>query len=295
MSVRIGVNPITWSNDDLTSLGREISLDECLSQGKAAGYSGFELGHKFPRNSDALATVLAEHDLSLVSGWFSGAVAEITVAEEIKRIQPHLELLKSCGATVMVYCDTTGAIHCDFDQPLSHRPVLSVAQWAAFCDRLNEVAHYCYNQGVQLAYHHHMGSIVQTSEEIERLMDGTDDVLGLLLDTGHLTYAGGDPVAILQKYVHRVCHVHCKDIRPTMMADAHNRNLSFLQAVLNGVFTVPGDGCVDYPSVFSLLAEAKYSGWLVVEAEQDPCVAPPLKYAAMGAEYLRDQCKTHNL
>lgn len=295
MSVRIGINPLTWTNDDLPELGKNVPLEQCLSEGKQAGYSGFELGNKFPREAAALKQVLEPHQLSLVSGWFSGAVAEISAEEEIERIQSHLSLLKALGAEVMVYCDTSGAIHCDQGIPLSRRPVLAEADWEPFCARLNKVAEYCLQQGVRLAYHHHMGTLIQTEEETLRLMASTSNDVGLLLDTGHLTFAKGDPIRLYNTVSQRVCHVHCKDIRESVLRDALNRDLSFLDAVLNGTFTVPGDGCVAYDDLFPMLKTSAYSGWLVVEAEQDPSIAPSLSYAKLGAENLKTLCQRHEL
>lgn len=290
MSVRIGINPITWSNDDLLELGAETSLETCLSEGKQAGYAGFELGNKFPRDPAVLAPILSGHGLNLVSGWFSGKLLERSVEEEIAAIQGHLNLLKSLGATAMVYCEVTGCIHGARDIPLSKRPVLAAEQWAELGAKLNKVAEYTLSQGVKIAYHHHMGTVVQTEADIDHLMAHTNDAVGLLLDTGHLTYAGADPVAVQKRHAKRINHVHCKDIRRAVLDDRLNRDSSFLNSVLAGVFTVPGDGCVDYATIFKGLKAANYSGWLVVEAEQDPAVAHPLTYAKLGYNNLRALC-----
>ncbi|MBU6953074.1 MULTISPECIES: myo-inosose-2 dehydratase [unclassified Hahella] len=290
MSVRIGINPLTWTNDDLPSLGGDTPLEVCLSEGKQAGFAGFELGHKFPRTPEALGPILDHHGLRLVSGWFSGQLLERSVEAEIAAIQDHLHLLKSLGATAMVYCEVTGCVHGDQNTPVSHRPRLAEDQWETFGAKLTQVADYCLEQGVKIAYHHHMGTVVETEEEIDALMANTGDSVGLLLDTGHLTYAGGDPIAVQQRHADRINHVHCKDIRMQVLADAKNRDLSFLDAVLNGVFTVPGDGGVDYATLFKGLQASGYKGWLVVEAEQDPAVAHPLTYATLGANNLKRLC-----
>lgn len=290
MSVRIGINPLTWTNDDLPELGAETPLETCLSEGKEAGYAGFELGNKFPRDPQVLGPILDGHGLSLVSGWFSGKLLERSVEEEIEAIQGHLNLLKSLGATAMVYCEVSGCVHGERDTPVSKRPVLAANQWAELGAKLNQVAEYTLSQGVKIAYHHHMGTVVQTEADIDNLMANTSDAVGLLLDTGHLTYAGGDPVAVQQRHAQRINHVHCKDVRRAVLDDVLNRDSSFLNAVLAGVFTVPGDGSVDYPSVFKGLKAANYAGWLVVEAEQDPAVAHPLTYAKLGYKNLRELC-----
>ncbi|MEX1057395.1 MAG: myo-inosose-2 dehydratase [Natronospirillum sp.] len=290
MTVRLGINPLTWTNDDMPALGAETPLETCLKEGKEAGFSGFELGNKFPRTPETLGPILRDQGLALVSGWYSGQLLTRTAEEEIAAIQDHLHLLKTLGATAMVFCEVTHCVHGDQSTPVSRRPKMTDAQWQTFTDRLNLVAEHCLEQGVRIAYHHHMGTVVESSDDIGRLMDNTNDAVGLLLDTGHLMFAGGDPVKIQQEYAGRIVHVHCKDIRREVLADVKNRDLSFLDAVLSGTFTVPGDGCIDYPTLFKGLKSSHYSGWLVVEAEQDPAVAHPLTYAKMGYAGLTKAC-----
>ncbi len=290
MTVRLGINPLTWSNDDMPALGAETPLETCLSEGKLAGFSGFELGNKFPRTPEKLGPILKQHELDLVSGWYSSELLTRTAEEEIEALQNHLHLLKSLGANVMVFCEVTGCVHGDQSTAVSRRPVMTDAQWQTLAERLNQVAMYCLDQGVRIAYHHHMGTVVESADDIRRLMDNTDPTVGLLLDTGHLMFSGGDPLEIQQEYAGRICHVHCKDIRADVLADVRNRDLSFLDAVLNGVFTVPGDGCIDYSTLFKGLKASGYQGWLVVEAEQDPAVAHPLTYARLGHEGLTRAC-----
>ena len=286
-AVRIGINPISWSNDDLPSLGGETSLATALTEGKAIGYEGFELGNKFPREPAALRDVLARHDLALVSGWYSGRLAERPVADEIAAVGPHLELLAKNGATVMVYGEVAASIQGAPD-PLYKRPrFVRDAQWRDYAEKLGAFARHTLSHGVRLGYHHHMGAYVQSPEDVDRLMALTGDEVGLLFDTGHMTFAGGDAVAMLGKHIGRVCHVHCKDVRQDVIRLARNRNWSFLEAVINGAFTVPGDGAIDFQSVLALLRDHGYRGWLVVEAEQDPVVAPAYRYAEMGYRHLR--------
>ena len=295
MTLRIGINPLTWTNDDLPTLGAETPLETCLSEGKQAGFSGFELGHKFPRQSEVLGPILDSHQLSLVSGWFSGNLLSQSLEEEKAAIQDHLNLLKELGAKVMVYCEITDCIHGMQDTPLSRRPKMTDEQWQSFTQNITELAEFTQAQGVQLAYHHHMGTVVQTEADVDRLMENTGDALGLLLDTGHMTYAGGDPIAVQKRHAKRINHVHCKDMREDVLKDALNRDLSFLDAMLTGAFTVPGDGFVDYHTLFLGLKESGYQGWLVVEAEQDPAVAHPLTYATLGANNLKALCKATGL
>jgi inosose dehydratase len=132
-----------------------------------------------------------------------------------------------------------------------------------------------------------MGTIVQTDAEVDRLMVTTGAAVGLLYDTGHCLFAGGEPAALLERHIARVVHVHCKDVRQDVLAKSLADDTSFMDAVLNGIFTVPGDGCIDYAPLLRRLAEHGYGGWLVVEAEQDPRKAHPLPYARMGYRNLR--------
>jgi len=286
MSVRIGINPITWSNDDLPELGGETPLETCLAEARQAGYAGIELGNKFPRESAALRPILDRHGLALISGWYSGRLLERTAAEEIRAVEAHLRLLSDLGCAVVVFAETTGSVAGERGTPVSGRPRMTEAQWPVFAERLTTVADHLAKRGVRMAYHHHMGTVVETEAEIDRLMRSTGESVGLLLDTGHLTYAGADPAAVAKRQVARINHVHCKDVRPTLLAAVRKGDRSFLDAVVEGVFTVPGDGAVDFASVLSVLKGARYQGWLVVEAEQDPAKAHPLTYARMGYDYL---------
>lgn len=287
MAVQIGINPLTWTNDDMPELGGETPLEICLSETAAAGYAGIELGNKFPRVASELRPILQAHGLALISGWYSGRLLERSVAEEKTAAENHLALLADMGCQVMVFAEVTGCIHGERGIPLSRRPVMDSDDWAGFGKRLTEMAKYLAGRGLRMAFHHHMGTVIQSSEDVDRLMENTGDEVGLLLDTGHLTYAGADPVAVARRYAARINHVHCKDMRRNVLDRACDANCNFLDAVLDGVFTVPGDGFVDYPTVLEPLRQAGYSGWLVVEAEQDPAKAHPLTYARMGFDYLK--------
>jgi inosose dehydratase len=289
--VRIGINPIGWSNDDLPALGGETPLEVALSEGKQIGYAGFELGNKFPRAPAALKAKLAEHDLACVSGWYSGRLARACVEDEIGRVASHLELLAANGAAVMVYGEVADSIQGEIDTPLHKRPrFASQAQWEAYAERLTAFGRHLLRHGVRLAYHHHMGAYCETPDDVDTLMRLTGDEVGLLFDTGHIAFGGAGPQgvpAVLERHVARVCHVHCKDVRPQVLKLARNNGWSFLQSVLNGAFTVPGDGAIDFDTVLHILARAGYRGWLVVEAEQDPAVAPSYEYAHKGYRTLR--------
>jgi inosose dehydratase/3D-(3,5/4)-trihydroxycyclohexane-1,2-dione acylhydrolase (decyclizing) len=280
MTIRLGINPIGWSNDDLRELGGATPLETCLAEARSAGFVGIELGHKFPRDAVTLRDVLARHDLALASGWYSARLLERDAEAEMAAMRPHLDLLRALGCEVLILAETSNAIHSDRTIPLSKRPLLPDADWPVFTRRLTALADAARAAGLTIAYHHHMGTIVQTEPEIDRLMAETGEAVALLLDTGHATYAGADPVRIARRYRNRIRHVHCKDIRPHVMARCLDADKSFLDSVIDGVFTVPGDGCVDFAAVLSELPG--YEGWLVVEAEQDPEKANPFTYARMG-------------
>jgi inosose dehydratase len=285
-TVRIGVNPIGWTNDDLEELGGETPLEVCLAEARQAGYEGIELGRKFPRRAAELRPILARHGLALVSGWYGAELRRRSPKAELAAAEDHLTLLAEMGSPVMVFAEVSDSVQDARGTALSRRPRLADAEWARFGEALTEVADGLRARGVRMAFHHHMGTVVETEGEVDRLMAVTGDAVGLLLDTGHLTYAGADVAAVARRHARRIVHVHCKDVRPAVLAEARRRDQSFLDAVVAGVFTVPGDGSVDYPALLAVLKDARYAGWLVVEAEQDPAVAHPLTYARMGRDYL---------
>ncbi len=286
MTIRIGANPIAWSNDDMRELGADISLDTCLVQAKTAGFEGMELGHKFPRASDELAPVMARYGLDLIGGWYSTNLLERDVEAEMNAARDHIRLLKDMGCAVFIMAETTGAIHGDRTGPLSQGPVLTDDQWPLFCARMNGFCARLREEGFLPAYHHHMGTVVETEVEIRLFMDGTDTAMGLLLDAGHARFAGVNPSDLARDFAGRITHVHCKDVRADVLQVARKGDFSFLDAVVEGVFTVPGDGSVDFPALLHSLKQGGYSGWLVVEAEQDPAKADPEHYAKMGHDNL---------
>lgn len=285
MAVRIGANPIGWSNDDMRELGGATPLETCLAEAKEAGFEGMELGHKFPREATALKAAMAPFGLAIVSGWYSAELLKRTAEEELVAIRPHLDLLKAMGCKVLIIAETSNAIHGDRSKPLDERPRLAAGDWAEYGRRMTAVGDAVLKEGLRLVYHHHMGTIVETEADIDAFMAATGPSVHLLLDTGHATFAGADPAALARRYRDRISHFHAKDIRKDVMERVKRERLSFLDAVIAGVYTVPGDGCVDYPAVLKELPG--YSGWAVVEAEQDPEKANPLVYAKLGYKNLR--------
>ena len=298
-NVRIGINPLSWMNDDLPSLGGETLLETALAEGKEIGYEGFELGNKFPKDGPGLKAKLDEFGLACVSGWYSGFLAELAsgqtneqaVAAEIERCKAHMSKLQYNGVKVVVYGECAGTVQGQMDTPVAKRPRFANDDlWKAYAARLNAFgAHLLAIYGIKLAYHHHMGAYVESPTDVDKLMDLTDPAkVFLLFDTGHAYFGGAlNPVDLLKKHVKRVVHVHCKDVRAKVIAQARNDSWSFLNGVINGTFTVPGDGALDYAAVLATLKNAGYEGWLVVEAEQDPAVAPSYQYAKKGYDTLR--------
>jgi inosose dehydratase len=282
MTVRIGINPITWTNDDLPELGGDIPLDTCLAEARTAGFAGIEMGGKFPRQSRELAPIMKRHGLDLVSGWYDGRLLDLGLEAEWQAVNAHLTLLRDMGCGYVVYADTSRRSGGDLFAPISQRPQLTESEWPSYGRQLTALAERMREFGVGMAFHHHMGTIVETDAEVDRLMAVTGPAVGLLFDSGHSAFAGGDPVALARRHAKRIVHVHCKDTRRPVLDQARAADGSFMQAVLDGVFTVPGDGSVDFAAILSILHEAGYGGWLVVEAEQDPNKAHPLTYAKLG-------------
>ena len=298
MAIRLGANPIGWSNDDLQNIGGDTPLETCLAEAREAGFEGMELGHKFPREANALKAVLAPFGMACVSGWYSAELLRRDAEAEMRALRPHLNLLKAMASDVLVFAETSNAIHGDFNKPLSQRPRMAPTDWKQFGARITEVAKRTADEGVRLVYHHHMGTIVESAEDIDALMHVTGDAVDLLLDTGHATWGGADPAKLACDYRSRISHFHAKDVRPHIMKKAQEQDWSFLKSVLGegdelGVYTVPGDGMVDYVAVFEALKP--YSGWVILEAEQDPKKAPSLAYAKKGVAHLKAALKEAGL
>lgn len=287
MSIQLAVAPIAWSNSDMPELGGDTPLETCLRESREAGFCGTETGAKYPMDAAELGALLAAHELQLASGWFSGRLRTVSVEEEKDNIARQLETFRALGVKVLVYAETCGSVQAEREAPLSTRPVMAADEWRDYGAKLTALAEHMADAGVRMAYHHHMGTVVETAAEVDALMANSGEAVGLTVDTGHLAFAGGDPVALLRKYAARVRHIHCKDLRRAAWQEALRADCSFMQAVLDGVFTVPGDGCIDFHAVARAVADIGYAGWLVVEAEQDPALAPPLQYARMGYRHLR--------
>ncbi len=282
LQLKFGMSPISWSNDDLPELGGATSLETCLRETRLAGYTGTETGGKFPQDAVQLSRVLQAHDLQLVSGWYSGQLLQGKLEDELERVKPQLALFAELNAPVLVYGETWGTVQNRRQLPLATKPVIPASEFPAYGERLSSLAQYCTSQGVPLAFHHHMGTGVETQQELALTMQYTDTSVGLLLDTGHLVFGGADLLEVIDQYGQRINHVHAKDVRADVLAGMERHRDSFLDCVLRGIFTVPGDGMIDYVAVMQALSRQGYEGWIIVEAEQDPAQADPFEYACMG-------------
>ncbi|MBL9188972.1 MAG: myo-inosose-2 dehydratase [Opitutaceae bacterium] len=293
-SCLVGANPIVWSNDDFMDLAGDVPLDTILREMRAAGFAGSELGHAYPRSPAALAGALGRHDLRLVSGWHSTYLASKPYVTEEKTFRTHLNLLKTLGARVAIVAECTRCIHGDKHAALGFgpdgklTPRLTESEWRKFITGLKRLAAVALGEEMRIVYHHHMGTVIQCEADLHRLLAAVPEI-SLLLDAGHLAFAGIDPVAIARRYAARIGHVHLKSVRPEIAERVRREGWSFYRAVAHGVFTIAGDGCVDYPAIFKILERADYRGWLVVEAEEDPGKVPALPKAKKARAYVRAQ------
>jgi inosose dehydratase len=288
--IQYGTNPIAWANDDDQTIGADIPTARILDEaGRQIGFDGIENGHRWPDEPEALRAMLAANGLKFIGGWYSTNLLVQSVEAEIAACQHHLAKLKHNGCKVFITCETSNAIHGDAKKPVNDRPRLTAAEMVAFGVKLEAFAAYVAAQGLTLVYHHHMGTIVESPEEIDALMAATGPHTHLLFDAGHCAFGGGDPVQVLTRHVGRVRHFHAKNIRPAVTARVRAEDMSFLQGVVAGAFTVPGDqeGGVDFAPLLKILAGAGYDGWLVIEAEQDPTVRNPLLYQTLGLATLK--------
>ena len=291
MSIKLGIAPIAWSNDDMPELGGETTLEQCLSEASKAGFTGIESGGKFPKNSKELIPKLEKENLQLCSGWYGATLLKNTPKEEFKLMREQMDLFKDCKSPCMVFAEVTNSVQGDPKTPLSKKPKLSEDEWKLLISRINEISKMMIDENMPLAYHHHMGTVIETENETRRLIESTNDSVKLLIDTGHMLFAGGNSIKLTEDFMERIIHVHCKDIRKDVLEKSLKNDSTFRQAFLDGAFTVPGDGCIDYKPFLTVLKNKNYEGWLVVEAEQDPAKANPFEYAKIGYNYLSKTAK----
>jgi inosose dehydratase len=284
-----GTNPIAWSNDDDTSLGGHITLEQCLDDAAKIGFDGIEKGAKFPTDAAGLKAVLEPRGLRYVSGWHSLNILAQDMEAEKEDMRRNLDLLNAMGAPVVIVCETSNSVQGMDDTPMNNRPTLAADKWGWFGENVETLAELAQSHGIQLVYHHHMGTIVESMEDVDNLMANVGPATQLCFDTGHCWFAGGDPASIAEKYMSRIGHIHTKNVRPDVAKAVRDDNLSFLEGVRRGVFTVPGDpeGGVDIAPVLKTAAAHGYEGWLVIEAEQDPDVRNPFEYQSLGLKTLK--------
>ena len=290
MTVKIGISPIAWQNDDLPDLTAGYTMEQALRESRLIGYTGVERGQRMPHDTAGLRAYLEGNDIALCGGWCSGAMLVNDLAAEKLAVQQQVDQFIALNAPCMVYAECSNTVQGNIAVPVNNRPKLSKSEVLAYAARLSELAKWTAGQGMPMAYHHHMGSIIESEDEVNWLMQGSTPDLHLCFDTGHLLFGGGDVLATLNRWADRVHHVHFKDIRPAVVADVRANDRSFLDAVIAGAFTVPGDGCIDFQAVANQLKAMDYAGWIVVEAEQDPAKANPTTYSKMGYDHILSVC-----
>ncbi len=289
--VRLAMAPIGWTNDDMPDLGSENSFEQCVSEMALSGFTGSEVGNKYPKDPKVLKKYLDIRGIQICNQWFSSLLTTESLENVKKAFSAQLDFLEAMGAKVIGPAEQGKSVQGKLDVPVfDGKPAFTDAEWKKLTEGLNELGKLAKKRGFKLCYHHHMGTGVQTLAETDRLMENTNpEYVYLLFDTGHFTFSGEDPVAVLKKHVKRVGHVHLKDVRPDILKKVKSQKMSFLDAVRSGAFTVPGDGCIDFPSIFKILEENKYEGWMVVEAEQDPAKANPFEYALKARKYIKEK------
>ena len=290
--VRLGIAPIGWTNDDMPDLGAENTFEQCVSEMALAGFTGCEVGNKYPKDPVVLKKALDLRGIRICNQWFSSFLLTKPFEEVEKDARAQMDFLRAMGARIIGFSEQSHSVQGQLETPIfGHKYVMNDEEWARLLDGLNKLGKIALEDyGIALTYHHHMGTVIQTEEETDRFLEGTDPrYVNLLYDTGHFAFAGFDPLAMVKKYVGRIRHVHLKDVRPEVLKRVHEEDMSFLAAVRAGAFTVPGDGSIDFEPIFKVLEDAGYEGWMLVEAEQDPALANPFEYALKGRRYIREK------
>lgn len=290
--VKLGIAPIAWTNDDMPDLGKENTFEQCVSEMALAGYTGSEVGNKYPKDVEKLKKALKLRNMEICNQWFSSFLITQSFEEVEDAARKQMAFLSKLGAKIIGFSEQSHSIQGIMDEPIfGNKYIMDEAEWKKLCDGLNKLGKIAKDEySIALTYHHHMGTVVQTDDETQRLMDNTDPAyVSLLYDSGHFAYSGEDPVKMVEKYKDRIKHVHLKDIRSQIVKKVKDENLSFLQGVRLGAFTVPGDGNIDFDAIFKVLSESNYQGYMVVEAEQDPAIANPLEYALKARKYIKEK------
>jgi len=282
MKAKVGIAPIAWWNDDLEELSDDVSLEECLRQASEAGFTGMETGRRFPMDAEVLGPILRANKMNVCGGWFSGLLLDGDLEQEKQRIAQQMELFKAVNAPCIVYGECARTVQGDRSRPLATKPKLSEDEIKVYARKMTTFGEWCAEQGMPLSYHHHMAAVIETEPELDMFMKHSGEGIPLLFDAGHMAFAGGDVMRVIDKHHKRITHVHTKDVRVDVIDKLDRTRESFLDAVVKGAFTVPGDGSLDFASIVGRLASYGYEGWFVVEAEQDPKISPPLEMAKKG-------------
>jgi len=292
MTVKVGISLIAWQNDDLPDLTANFTTEGAMEDASRIGYQGVERGRRMPADTEGLRAYLDRYGVSLCGGWCSGNLMVDAVEVERETIRQQVEQFVALDAPCIVYAECSNTVQGSQTIPVSQRPKLSRDEVKAYAAKLTELAKWVKDTGMTLSYHHHMGSMIEDAEDIDWLMEGSGPEVTLLYDTGHLVFAGADPLAVLDKWGDRVHHVHFKDVRKDKLAWVREGNRTFLDGVAGGVYSVPGDpeGCIDFQAITDRLKKMDYKGWIVVEAEQDPALAPPYDYSKIGFDHIVDIC-----
>lgn len=290
--VKLGIAPIAWTNDDMPDLGKENTFEQCVSEMALAGFTGSEVGNKYPKDPEVLKKALELRGVEICNQWFSSFLITKPFEEVEKEFRAQLAFLKAMGAKVIGASEQSHSVQGQMDTPIfGHKYEMNDEEWDTFCTGMNKLGKIAKEEyDIALTFHHHMGTVVQSLAEVDRMVENTDpEYVSLLFDTGHFTYCGEDPLEVVKKYVHRIKHVHLKDIRPEVVEQVKKENMSFLAGVRAGAFTIPGDGCINYDPIFKVLEDAGYEGYMVVEAEQDPAKANPLEYAIRARKFIAEK------
>ena len=290
--VKLGIAPIAWTNDDMPDLGKENTFEQCVSEMALAGFTGSEVGNKYPKDPEVLKKALELRGVEICNQWFSSFLITKPFEEVEKEFRAQLAFLKAMGAKVIGASEQSHSVQGQMDTPIfGHKYEMNDEEWDTFCTGMNKLGKIAKEEyDIALTFHHHMGTVVLSLAEVDRMMENTDpEYVSLLFDTGHFTYCGEDPLEVVKKYVHRIKHVHLKDIRPEVVEQVKKENMSFLAGVRAGAFTIPGDGCINYDPIFKVLEDAGYEGYMVVEAEQDPAKANPLEYAIRARKFIAEK------
>lgn len=288
--IQLAIAPIAWTNDDMPELGSENTFEQCISEMALAGFTGTEIGNKYPKDPEVLEQYLNIRGLKVASAWFSAFLTTKPFEETAEAFKAHRDFLHAMGAKVIVVTEQGHSIQGIMTAPVfDDKPVFTDEEWKKLAEGLEKLGDLAHEKDMEIVYHHHMGTGVQTTEEIDRLMEMTDpDKVKLLFDTGHLVFSGENPIAVYNRHQDRIKHIHFKDIRQETAEEVEKEKDSFLNGVKKGVFTVPGDGMIDFTPIWTAIHASDYEGWIVVEAEQDPAKANPFEYAVKARSYIRE-------